>query len=119
MTFFKSSVMFLSLCSQHSAPVAGFIKSVRAAGRPFSSTAHRAVTTTSLPEFSSKEEYMQFISKNEVSALPKGFSCGSAKGSFVSVEAPLMGSLPIKATVVYLDEPTESWAACFTKNKVM
>ena len=44
---------------------------------------------------------------------------GTASGNFVSVEAPAMGPLPIKATVIHLTEgPTDSWAAVFTSNKV-
>lgn len=78
----------------------------------------KAVQVTAFPEFQSKEEYDEFLRNPQVSALPKGFSCGSAVGSFISVEAPAMGNLPIKATVIALDQPTGSWAACFTKNKV-
>jgi hypothetical protein len=51
--------------------------------------------------------------------LPSGFAVGTAKGTFVSVEAPSMGDLPIRATVIHLTEgPTDSWAAVFTSNKV-
>ena len=51
--------------------------------------------------------------------LPSGFAVGTATGTFVSVEAPSMGKLPIKATVIHLTEgPTDSWAAVFTSNKV-
>eukprot|EP00816_Leptocylindrus_hargravesii_P006240 CAMPEP_0196821672 /NCGR_PEP_ID=MMETSP1362-20130617/80367_1 /TAXON_ID=163516 /ORGANISM="Leptocylindrus danicus, Strain CCMP1856" /LENGTH=509 /DNA_ID=CAMNT_0042200965 /DNA_START=162 /DNA_END=1691 /DNA_ORIENTATION=+ len=68
-----------------------------------------------LPPFSSKEEYLSFLESQ--GGLPLGFKCGDAKGTFVPVEAPSMGALPIKATVVALDEPTDNWAAVFTKNK--
>ena len=84
----------------------------------YGSTAVRAVHVTSLPEFNSKQDYEEFVKAPQVSTLPQGFSCGSAVGTFVSVEAPAMGHLPIKATVISLDQPTDSWAACFTKNKV-
>ena len=51
--------------------------------------------------------------------LPSGFAVGTATGDFISVEAPAMGKLPIKATVIHLTEgPTDSWAAVFTSNKV-
>lgn len=73
-------------------------------------------TLLHLPEFTSKEEYIQYLSLH--AALPQGFQCGSASGKFVAVEAPMLGPLNIKATVVYLNEPTRNWAACFTKNKV-
>ena len=55
----------------------------------------------------------------EASALPKGFATGSAVGSFIPDEAPSMGSLPIKGTIIHLtDGPSHSWAAVFTKNQV-
>ena len=74
-------------------------------------------TDTVLPFFSTKEEYTAYLQK--AGRLPDGFAVGTAKGSFVSVEAPALGPLPIKATVIYLTEgATESWAAVFTSNRV-
>lgn len=73
-------------------------------------------TAEELPTFETKEEYTQYIM--DASALPKGFVVGSAIGSFIPEEAPSMGSLPIKGTIIHLtDGPTESWAAVFTQNK--
>lgn len=73
-------------------------------------------TPDKLPEFASKEDYLAYM--KTVSALPKGFAVGTAKGTFVSVEAPLLGPLPIRGTVIQLTEgATENWAACYTKNK--
>ena len=73
-------------------------------------------TPRELPQFTSKEEYMDYIMK--ASGLPLGFSTGSAIGSFVPDEAPGMGSLPIKGTIIHLtDGPSDSWAATFTQNK--
>ena len=73
-------------------------------------------TDAVLPEFSTLEEYMDYLSA--ASSLPKGFATGTASGTFVSVEAPALGPLPIKGTVIHLtDGPTDSWAACFTSNK--
>lgn len=70
-----------------------------------------------LPQFGDEDEYMDYL--KEVSALPKGFSTGIADGTFVSVEAPALGSLKIRGTLIVLPEgPTDSWAACFTSNKV-
>ena len=55
----------------------------------------------------------------QVAALPQGFATGTANGKFVSVEAPSMGPLPIRATIIHLTNgPTQSWAAVYTKNKV-
>ena len=70
-----------------------------------------------LPEFASEQDYLDYMMR--VSALPKGFSTGTASGKFVSVEAPALGQLPIRATVIHLTEgPTQNWAAVFTSNKV-
>jgi len=74
-------------------------------------------TLSELPPFDSKEEYEEYLM--EASGLPKGFETGSAIGSFVPEEAPSMGSLKIKGTIIHLtDGPTENWAAVFTQNKV-
>jgi len=70
-----------------------------------------------LPDFATKEEYEKYMIA--AGKLPAGFAVGTAKGTFVSVEAPSMGDLPIRATVIHLTEgPTDSWAAVFTSNKV-
>ena len=83
-----------------------------------SSTNLRAADTDAiLPSFDTKEEYTSYL--KGAGQLPKGFAVGTASGNFVSVEAPAMGPLPIKATVIHLTEgPTDSWAAVFTSNKV-
>ena len=74
-------------------------------------------TDTILPSFDTKEEYTSYL--KAAGKLPSGFAVGTAIGKFVSVEAPAMGELPIKATVIHLTEgPTDSWAAVFTSNKV-
>jgi glutamate N-acetyltransferase / amino-acid N-acetyltransferase len=73
-------------------------------------------TPVVLPEFESKESYLEFL--EGVSALPKGFATGTAKGTFISEEAPALGKLPIKGTIIHLTEgPTENWAAVFTSNR--
>jgi glutamate N-acetyltransferase/amino-acid N-acetyltransferase len=73
-------------------------------------------TPVILPDFDSLEDYLAYMER--VSALPKGFAIGTADGTFVSAEAPSMGKLPIRATIIYLTEgSTENWAAVFTKNK--
>ena len=74
-------------------------------------------TPETLPEFKSDEDYLEYM--NTVSELPKGFATGTSDGTFISVEAPGLGNLKIRATVIQLtDGPTENWAACFTSNKV-
>jgi hypothetical protein len=70
-----------------------------------------------LPDFTSKQDYMKYM--ETVSALPKGFATGTGEGKFIPVEAPAMGELPVRGTVIHLTEgATDSWAAVFTKNKV-
>lgn len=74
-------------------------------------------TPETLPDFPDVDEYLQYM--EAVSALPKGFATGTADGTFISVEAPGLGNLKIRATVIHLTEgPTDSWAACYTSNKV-
>jgi hypothetical protein len=74
-------------------------------------------TPTTLPDFASKADYLEYM--ETVSDLPKGFACGTAQGTFVSEEAPALGSLPIRGTVIHLTEgATDNWAAVFTTNKV-
>lgn len=76
-----------------------------------------ADTPVLLPDFSSQQEYLDYL--QGASGLPKGFATGSADGSFVSVEAPSMGDLKIRGTIISLTEgPTDNWAAVFTTNKV-
>jgi len=73
-------------------------------------------TPETLPEFATDEEYLAYM--KTVSDLPKGFATGTSDGTFISVEAPSLGELKIRATVIKLtDGPTDSWAACFTSNK--
>ena len=85
-------------------------------GFRLSSAATSQDTPAVLPEFKNKEEYMSFM--EGVSGLPKGFATGTAKGTFISQEAPDLGNLPIKGTVIHLTEgPTDNWAAVFTSNK--
>ncbi|KAG7369454.1 arginine biosynthesis bifunctional protein ArgJ [Nitzschia inconspicua] len=82
----------------------------------FASTSVETDTPEILPEFSSAEAYLEYL--ETVSQLPKGFATGTADGTFISVEAPGLGNLKIRGTIIQLtDGPTESWAACFTSNK--
>lgn len=69
-----------------------------------------------LPEFDSLESYISYLEPR--SALPKGFQVASAWTKFIPAEAPVMGPLPIRSTIIYLPEgPTTSWTAVFTKNR--
>lgn len=70
-----------------------------------------------LPDFETAHDYLEYM--ESVSSLPKGFATGTADGTFVSVEAPSLGNLKIRGTVIQVTSgPTDSWAACFTSNKV-
>ena len=71
-----------------------------------------------LPEFSTLEDYMGYLSN--ASSLPNGFATGTASGIFVSIEAPAISPLPVKVAVVHLtDDPTNSWVVCFIQNKFL
>eukprot|EP00538_Stauroneis_constricta_P002329 CAMPEP_0119547912 /NCGR_PEP_ID=MMETSP1352-20130426/1927_1 /TAXON_ID=265584 /ORGANISM="Stauroneis constricta, Strain CCMP1120" /LENGTH=484 /DNA_ID=CAMNT_0007592991 /DNA_START=76 /DNA_END=1530 /DNA_ORIENTATION=- len=73
-------------------------------------------TPDTLPDFKDVDDYLQYMST--VSAMPKGFATGTASGTFISTEAPGLGKLPIKGTVIHLTEgPTDNWAAVFTSNR--
>lgn len=111
--------LFVVLC-WHSSPSTAFVRPVRGASTTILHR-HQAAsakdTPLELPTFDSEEDYLNYM--ETVSQLPKGFSVGTAAGTFVSVEAPALGNLPIKGTVIHLTEgPTDNWAAVFTKNKV-
>jgi hypothetical protein len=70
-----------------------------------------------LPDFETAQDYLEYL--ESVSALPKGFATGTADGTFVSVEAPSLGDLKIRGTVIHVTNgPTDNWAACYTSNKV-
>lgn len=109
------SVLFSSIHVALIHQVKSFALLKRAASSATDSSLFLSTGPDDLPEFSSKEEYLKFL--DERGSLPKGFRCGTASGTFIPVEAPAMGALPIKGTVIALDEPTDSWAAVFTKNK--
>jgi hypothetical protein len=82
-----------------------------------SSTTAAADTPDILPDFSSLQDYEAYMETK--AALPKGFATGTASGTFISQEAPALGELGIRATVIYLTQgATDNWAATFTKNKV-
>ncbi len=94
-----------------------FSMSSPSATRSISQMASSADTPETLPEFASDDEYLDYM--KSVSQLPKGFATGTSDGTFISVEAPGLGNLKIRATVIQLTEgPTDNWAACFTSNKV-
>ena len=75
-------------------------------------------TPVTLPAFASAADYLAYMA-TVATPLPQGFAIGTADGTFTSVEAPNLGALPIRATVIHLpDGPTEAWAAVFTQNQV-
>ena len=65
-------------------------------------------------EFDSKETYLKSLADQD--ALPIGFQLGSSSLKFVPEEAQEMGELPMKLTVICLDEATDKVAAVFTQN---
>jgi hypothetical protein len=74
-------------------------------------------TPVVLPEFANAAEYLAYM--ETVAKLPAGFAVGTADGTFVSQEAPDLGKLPIRGTILHLTNgPTDNWAAVYTQNKV-
>jgi len=86
-------------------------------GSKMSSSSGNGDTTDTLPTFNSEKEYLDYL--HTVSQLPRGFATGSAEGKFTSAEAPSLGELPIRCTIISLTNgATDNWAAVFTTNKV-
>ena len=48
--------------------------------------------------------------------LPLGFKVGVSKLTFNPVEEPGRTNLPMRLTLIVLDEPSDVWAAMFTSN---
>jgi len=81
-----------------------------------SSSKPKLDTSVEIPSFNNKDEYFKYMLG--VSSLPNGFATGTATGTFIPNEAPSLGPLPIKCTIIYLiDGPTKNWAAAFTSNR--
>jgi hypothetical protein len=116
----KSSSILLILVASTSKLSQAFLAPAAASPPLFASTLLRANpqdTPETLPDFATAEDYLQYM--ESVSSLPKGFATGTADGTFVSVEAPSLGDLKIRGTVIQVTSgPTDSWAACYTSNKV-
>lgn len=117
MFFNKGTAALLATIAAVASPYVTAFTAATSASSP--ATILRAMETDTdaiLPSFATRDEYEAYLSQR--GRLPKGFAVGTAKGTFVSVEAPAMGPLPIKATVIHLTEgPTDSWAGVFTSNK--
>ena len=121
MVWYTSTLVFL-LSVMATARSSAFTSSSTPFGAKSSTFATKTMassvdTPETLPEFADVDEYLAYM--DTVSQLPKGFATGTSDGTFISVEAPGLGNLKIRATVIQLtDGPTENWAACFTSNKV-
>jgi hypothetical protein len=110
--------VFVSLLTLFSSPASSFVLASKGwhANGPLHATTIQD-TPTVLPDFTDAADYLSYM--ESVAALPQGFATGTADGKFISVEAPSMGPLPIRGTIIHLTSgPTESWAAVYTKNKV-
>eukprot|EP00980_Cylindrotheca_fusiformis_P031162 scaffold25921_cov137-Cylindrotheca_fusiformis.AAC.5 len=116
MAMTSSSILLLLLSGLSSKSHAFTVSATGSSAACSQSTLFAAKDTPiDLPSFSDAEEYLAYM--EGVSSLPLGFATGSGKGTFISKEAPSLGKLPIRATVIQLTEgATESWAACFTSN---
>lgn len=66
-------------------------------------------------QMTSESDYLAYL--EEELQLPAGFRVGSTSLKFVPAELPEgHDPLPMKLTLICLDEPTENWAAVFTSN---
>jgi len=115
----KSSPILVLLVISTSKLSQAFLAPAAASPPLFASSKLRAGsqdTPETLPDFATAEEYLQYM--ESVSTLPKGFATGTGEGTFVSVEAPSLGDLKIRGTIIQVTSgPTDSWAACYTSNK--
>jgi len=67
-----------------------------------------------IEEFGSAAEHREYL--KGIGDLPQGFSVGNADLTFTPAENPDMSDLPMRLTLMTLDEPSNSWTALFTKN---
>lgn len=116
----SSSLLLLAVLSSTKTSQAFLAPVVAASSTRFATFDLRAGaqdTPETLPDFETAQDYLEYL--ESVSALPKGFATGTADGTFVSVEAPSLGDLKIRGTVIHVTNgPTDNWAACYTSNKV-
>jgi len=120
-TMWKSQSILLILVVSTGKLSQAFLAPASASSPLFGSRLHSTTgtkdTPETLPEFNTAQSYLEYM--ESVSALPKGFATGTADGTFVSAEAPSLGNLKIRGTVIHVTSgPTDNWAACFTSNKV-
>jgi len=66
-----------------------------------------------MPAYRSAEQYLGALAHR--AALPAGFCAATASLTFRPAEKP--GSFPMNLSLILLDEPTPSFAACFTRNR--
>jgi glutamate N-acetyltransferase/amino-acid N-acetyltransferase len=66
-----------------------------------------------MPTYRSAEQYLAALQRR--AALPEGFCAATAALKFSPAEKP--GSYPMNLALILLDEPTPSFAACFTRNR--
>ncbi|CAM9197949.1 unnamed protein product, partial [Heterosigma akashiwo] len=64
--------------------------------------------------FESEQQYLEHLESQ--AALPEGFQIGVTGFEFRPVELP-SSNAKMKLTAIVLDEPTDAFAACFTKNR--
>jgi glutamate N-acetyltransferase/amino-acid N-acetyltransferase len=66
-----------------------------------------------MPAYRSSEQYLGALARR--AALPAGFCAATASLRFSPAEKP--GTYPMNLSLILLDEPTPSFAACFTRNR--
>lgn len=90
-------------------------------GEPSASKLKRGSTDECLPDDETcNEEFVSSLKHDEFltsqGELPKGFKVGTSSLTFDPVEEPGRLDLPMRLTLILLDEPTDNWAAMFTSN---
>jgi glutamate N-acetyltransferase/amino-acid N-acetyltransferase len=66
-----------------------------------------------MPAYRSAEQYLEALARR--AALPAGFCAATTSLAFRPAEKP--GTYPMNLSLILLDEPTPSFAACFTRNR--
>lgn len=69
-----------------------------------------------MPIFSGEEPYLAYL--REETVLPEGFSVGRRTFDFFPREKPSAGAYKMNLVLLRLEEPTDSFAAVFTRNLI-
>jgi glutamate N-acetyltransferase/amino-acid N-acetyltransferase len=71
--------------------------------------------TPTMPGFTSREEFLDYLEKS--SLLPEGFLCSTASLEFYPAEKPVSDPFRMNLSLLLAEEETPYFAAMFTKNR--